>query len=380
MIFIKKVALRLAAIALMLGSAYPFILAFSAETDFAETGYIICALILLIAGLVLWQFSDQKSYNAWNDTVKLITGTSGLTIEDVFEAFKDLDTVLGKPWLGNIQTIRGKCMIFGPNADGEYVYLQSRGKNSMHLAFSNFTSFIKPPEKEQWRLTPEPEQPIPEDVDSILRYRFASLFILPELVDRITRFKDTGSADLAPMDGQMPKDMYLFYEEFRWLGQDFFLYDTQQNKRMKIVSPMPCKTFTLSDMEDGTQVFKLTKKIFHIMPHYDLYERGIKIGRIKKKLVLHHDHFIGNTRYGKLELKKMNAMVGQNYQVTIDNKPIGTIARNLNINLVDMIFDNYVLTVNAPEYLPLMTAMAIMAARERRRDQMPVLDAVDLAR
>jgi len=72
-------------------------------------------------------------------------------------------------------------------------------------------------------------------------------------------------------------------------------------------------------------------------------------------------------------------MLGQNYQVTIDNQPIGTIARNLNINLKNMIFDNYVLTVNAPKSLLLMTAMAIMTARERSRDQMSVGDAVDLA-
>ncbi|OEU69417.1 MAG: hypothetical protein BA863_13130, partial [Desulfovibrio sp. S3730MH75] len=201
------------------------------------------------------------------------------------------------------------------------------------------------------------------------RYKFSATYMLPVLVQKISQFRDKKSADLTPILLDKDVQIYMFDEEFRWTGQDFYLCDPQGNQEMRIVSQIPYKTFNIYDAESEENIFTLTKRIFHILPHYDMYANGQKIGRIKKTLCLHHDYFVADTIYGKLELKKMNAMFGANYQVMIDGAPIGTIAEKMNLNIANVLFDNYVLTVNDPKYLVLMAAMSVMAARESRRDQ-----------
>lgn len=369
----KKMLIRIISISLIILSVYIFTFIFEAESNLGENGYIILFTIVLIAGIVIWQFADENSYNTWVDTVKLISDTEGLTVETIFEAFKELDTVLGKPWLAEaaLLSLKVKCLVFGPNIDGEFIYLYPVTSNSMSLNFSDDPSFIAPLDGEDWPLL-EHEQTLqePNDTDTIIRHRFSTAYIMSDLVGKIQYFRDTGEVDLKPVGVETEKDIYLFDEEFTWNGQDFYLYDSHMNMRMQITAPIPCKTFTITDLDNDAKIFKITKRIFHILPHYDMYEDGVKIGRIKKKLVLHHDHFIANTVYGKLELVKLNAMIGQNYQITIDKKPIGTIARNLDLKIDNVVFDNYVLTVNDPQFLSLITAMGVMVARETSRDRL----------
>jgi hypothetical protein len=63
--------------------------------------------------------------------------------------------------------------------------------------------------------------------------------------------------------------------------------------------------------------------------------------------------------------------------VKLDGKQIGTVARKLNIDLGNIIFDNFVISVRDPRYLPLMAGMAVMVARQAQRDK--VETAVTLA-
>jgi len=376
--YLKSLLIKLLLWAATLGSfglcCYYFYVGFIAETDSEMTLYITYATLLLIGSITCLQFACTSLYNSMNDMVKMVTNPKEVGLDAVFEAFKELDTALGKPWIGKVKPIRNNVIIFGPNADGEYVYIDTFGKGSINVAFNAIPSYIRPRKEDEWRLE---AAPVPETLADVIRYRFVTACILPELAKRVQEFVDTGIADLTPLGIDQNEEIYIFDEEFSWVGQEFHLFDVDENEKLAVHALVPCKTFSITEPGGEEELFGLTKRIFHIMPTYDLFDRGRKIGRLKKRFIFDHVHFVGDTTLGRLELRSMNATIGSNYQVKIDGKQVGTVARKLNIELGNVIFDNFIISVSAPRFLPLMAAMAVMVARQAQRDK--VETAVTLA-
>ena len=55
--------------------------------------------------------------------------------------------------------------------------------------------------------------------------------------------------------------------------------------------------------------------------------------------------------------------------MTLNGRMLGAIMEDMQFTLHNIVFDNSVLMVYDRDYLPLMTAMAIMVAREIARDE-----------
>ena len=368
-LILTKVALWACTIGTLVLSVYCFVVVFSTDIESQYNLYITYGTLLLIASFTFLQFACASIYNEMNDTVKTATNKNGVGLDQIFEAFKDLETCFGKPWRGKLKPLGNKAILFGPNSEGEYIYVHAFGKGRVSIAQNDQPSYILPKKRDEWRLEVTEAPDVPDRLDDIIRYQFVTASILPELTRRIQEFLDTGIADLSPMGIGKSELVYIFNEEFTWNGQDFSLFDTDGNEEIRVVAPIPCKTFRLFEPQSGEEVFMLTKRIFHIMPTYDLFESGRKIGRMKKRLIFHHKHFVAETPRGKLEMRNMNATIGSNYQVRLGGKQIGTVARILNVELSNIVFDNYVISVTAREFLPLMAAMGVMAAREAQRDK-----------
>ncbi len=332
-----------------------------------DTFNIVIATLLIIAAITLFQFSSQNVYNSFNDVVKAIFDTNGVTLQEVYDYFKDMETVLGKPWLGKIKTIKGQSIIFGPNEDDEFIYIHGYGNESFFVSFSSSTDFIVAPQKEKWRLK-QNNVDIENDID-IIRYKFGSACLLQQLTDRITAFVETKEAETSSLGLGTEEKIYLLYEDFKFTGQNFVLCDVDEKEILGVSSIFPNFTFHIREPEHKEDLFRLKKRFFHIMPHYDFYENGYRTGRIEKKIVFHHTYFAGDTSYGKLELRSMNAMFGANYQVFLNGNQIGTIASNLNINLSNIIFNNFVIAVTDERYRTLMTALTVIAAQQQKSDR-----------
>ncbi|WP_320171232.1 hypothetical protein [Maridesulfovibrio sp.] len=347
-------------------SCYYFYVGFIVDTDSEMTLYVTYATLLLIASITCLQFACTSLYNSMNDGVKMVNNPKEVGLDAIFEAFRELETSLGKPWIGKIKSIRNKVIIFGPNADGEYIYIDTFGKGSINVAFSDRPSFIRFGEADKWRLEAQAQ---PESLEDIIRYTFVTACILPELAQRVQEFVDTGIADLTTLGIDRNEELYIFDEDFSWTGQEFTLFDVEENEKLEVKALVPCKTFSITEPGGEKELFSLTRRIFHFMPTYDLFKEGQKIGRFKKRFIFHHVHFVGDTTIGKLELRSMNATLGSNYQVKLDGKQVGTVARQLNINLGNVVFDNFVISAGRAEYLPLMAGMAVVVARQAQRDK-----------
>lgn len=72
---------------------------------------------------------------------------------------------------------------------------------------------------------------------------------------------------------------------------------------------------------------------------------------------------------GRLELIEYAGTIGRNFKVTLNDRMLGTIMENLEFTLHNVVFDNSVIIAYDKEYLPILTAMAVMVARELARDE-----------
>ena len=72
---------------------------------------------------------------------------------------------------------------------------------------------------------------------------------------------------------------------------------------------------------------------------------------------------------GTLKLVEHAGSPGRNFLVTLNGRTLGAIMDDLELNMQNVTFDNSVLIVYDEKYVPLLTAMAVMVARELARDE-----------
>ena len=189
--------------------------------------------------------------------------------------------------------------------------------------------------------------------------------MVDDLRDRFLLFKQ--HRPIPPMPEYKQGTLYRFDEDFRWTGQDFTLRDIDGNPVYKVTGALPLKTFQIYDARDGTERMRMTKRIFHILPHYDFYRDGEKIGTLRKQLDLMHDRYVMRTDEGKIMLQNVTATMGENFQVRRNGEIIGTIAEKLNLSLENIVFDNFVIHARYTRDDLLLTALAVMVARGQAR-------------
>ncbi len=331
-----------------------------------EVPIMILGTLIMIAGVVMFLMSSDKAYNESVSSVRKMSNSRNISINDFYQAFKDQDTTLGTPWLGKITTIKHKCLIFGPTEEGSILYLHKM-LGSFYLSEST-AGWIAGPDEELWRLNPREKNPNFLSDEDIISYSFLAHSALDDIFVVLQEFCQTGRITNFNSNSTAGK-IYRFDEDFKLSGQAFYLRDFDGNPIYEIEATYPLKTFHLRDLRTGEEILKITKRLLHMTDHYDFYLNGKPYASFKQKVNLMFDQFLMDTPDGKFEMKSINDKVGINYTVKRNGTIIATIADRFNFTAHNIVFDNFVLQVREEKYLPLITAFAAMAAREARRDQ-----------
>lgn len=324
---------------------------------------IVLGTLVLIAGCATWLMSSPEAYNSVSDEIQMIACNPPKTIETVYEAYKMLNTPLGSPYLATFKTAKQKMLVFGPDQNHQYLYFWlNKSGTAGYLGFSFLTWAIKK------RLT-EPLIPMQNYENNLADYIcFNSDVILlkKQLGENLKHYMKTG--EVLPLPHVQSSEVYTFTEDFKLTGQHFTLCDMKQNPVYEIDGTMPLKSFHIYD-QSHNEVFKVTKELLNLLPTYRFYLKGELYGRLEKKFSFVKDRFTMETTEGILKLEELAGYIGHNYGVYMNEKPIGFIMDDLSINVKNLVFDNSVVIAYEPDYLPVLTAMAIMAAREIARDE-----------
>lgn len=328
------------------------------------TFWIAVGTVVLIVGIAIFMMGSPADYNASTDAARMIAMDREREIREFYEAFKEIQTPLGSAWLGSFYTSFYETMIFGPDARGQYIYFYLNGKGDIgYIGYSFLDGFIKK------RLT-EPLYPPMKDLGADtaghLCYHTDVFFFRDWLKESIEAFLKTGKA--LPFVTSKPSQVYTFTEDFKLTGQHFNVQDKEENTVYVVDGTLPLISLHIYDTQQ-TEVFRMTKEIGHALATYRFFYKGEPYGVLEKQLTFVRDKFAMETREGKLELIEYAGTIGHNFRVMLNGRMFGAIMDDMDITIQNMVWDNAFLIVYEEEYLPLMTAMAVMVTRELARDE-----------
>ena len=329
-----------------------------------STVWISVGTVVLIIGIAVFMMGSPKDYDAMTDTFTMIGFDRKWDIREFYEAFKEIQTPLGSGYLGRFISSPYDTLIFGPDLRGQYIYFYLDGSHEVgYIGYSFLKSFISK------RLT-EPVYPPKEnlgaDTAGHLCYHTDIFFFKDWLKESIEQFAKTGEP--LPFTISAPSEIYTFTEDFKLTGQHFEVQDKDKNTVYVVDGTVPLINLRIFDPQQN-EIFRMTKEVGHALATYRFFYRGEPYGVLEKQLTFVRDKFAMDTSDGKLELTEYAGTIGHNFKVTLDGRLIGAIMDDMDITIQNVIWDNAFLIVYEKEYLPLITAMAVMVTRELARDK-----------
>ena len=342
---------------------------FLAADNFSFRGALVFT-ILLIEGIAMFIIAYVNGYNSMIDGMQIVEGMED-DIDKLYNKFKDVDTPFGRPWVGTINPGGMKCLIYGPTENGTFLY----------GCYEMGTFFFGENENEQCiDQTHIEEHRLHKNVGGKNNelgeiYDLAAMTYPARYQAMFENYVKTGIASWTEGDTETEPEgsMYVFDERFKLTGQKYHLVDMDGNNVYDLEGTIPLKDFYIRDSHDGSELFRISKRLIHVFPHYDFYSMGEKYGSIRQEVKLSHDIFSMKTVEGKLVMKQVTATIGDNYAVYMDGRLIGTLSEKISLKMHDIVFDNFVLKVFDEHFKPLLTALAIMAEREQVRDRNGVI-------
>ena len=113
---LSAIAFRAAAVLLIL-----FGIAFAVWKQISVPSVMITAM-LLIESICMWKLGDGSNpFNTLTPEIQAVPGLR-IPIPQLQEAFAGVETQLGYPWVGKVETIRQDAIIYGPSEDGFFIY------------------------------------------------------------------------------------------------------------------------------------------------------------------------------------------------------------------------------------------------------------------
>lgn len=324
--------------------------------------------LLLIEAISFFMLGKGSVYNEAVDGMQVVPDLH-TPVDELFEAFKDVDTPYGRPWKGHVKYVDGDCMIYGPTRDGSFLYgYYSFGK--FFVGESGYCEFLEEEDIEKHTVDVvignghenDETAPLYNLVGRLYPAMYRSMF---------TAYAQTGKAEWKYgflSEGNGAK-VYTFDERFAWFHQIYHLIDENGNNVFDVKGTAPFKTFKLLDSNSGREVLLMTKRLLRPLPRYDFYLEGKFYGSMRQRAKIWRDEFKMDTADGVLKLREISVTIGTNYAVYLNERLIGTLSENLNLQIRNIVFDNFTISVFDEKYLPVLTAMGIMAERELVRDR-----------
>lgn len=355
----KRIVLRTLCVALCAVGLY-----IAWRDDFNGRG-IIVATMLIIQGVTAWIISDAKTYNAAMDGMKQVPSMTA-PLDEVFRAFEHVETPLGFPWMGKVQSIDDPCIIYGPSQAGSFLYCWYH-TGEFCVSECDDASWLDEAEAEKHRVHTSWDR----DADALGALYHLTAKLLPDFYWNM--FEDYAVNHVAEckfLDGfrDLQPDVYLFNEQFAITEKDYELQDLDGNVRYLLHGSIPFKTFTLADAESGEEVFRITRRLLHALPNYDLYHYGEEYGRVAKQFDLTHESFKVDTPDGLLEMRNFSTTLTDQFVVYLDDYLIGTISERTTLHIRDLIYDNFVIMAFEPKHVPLMAVLTVMLESFKERD------------
>ncbi len=299
--------------------------------------FIMGGITLLLAFGIFWNRGGgtRNDRSIYEKVVK-----TDMSIDEIYEKLKDLDTPLGRPWIAEHKGFPGDSIVFGPCSFKDCVVI-SRVKNNIDVKHVTRLENIIRKEEDEYRFenlvdTNEAEV-TPARYAVFAGFKLASVMLVRHLAELIGKMSGERGAAV-PED----LDMYRFYYHNSSEG---YFRDSDGNDVLRVETSL--RPFTAKVLDtDGNEMASVVPHAFDKKGYplesagFELFSDGEHFGEIKRFRDSGGEGFVADTDAGVFRISLfpscMKARISNNYTIEHEGKLKAVIGGSPNL-----LFDEY---------------------------------------
>lgn len=327
--------------------------------------FIALGVICLALGIVGFYLSNDKNYTHFVDNIRVVNWENAKDLTEIYEDFKDLDTPLGKPWMGKIMLAADKAIIFGPNKCREYVYIyKNKENNKLIIADNDVVDFIIAGEDDAYRL--DCETHINEDYKVSISRMMDAGFLVEDLVKILLDYKDKNISPTSYKGFNRRNHLYILKEDKLENNNRCSVRNLDDKKILEIECDSPFSTLKTLDLNNN-EIFKISKQEYDKTNTFYKFTYKNKFYGILIKEDKSLNTYSFNTKDGDIKMHGVNSLMADNYRINVNGENVATIAEELHLKQNDNPFDNFIISIENKKYLHLVAAFAVLTIKEECR-------------
>jgi len=295
--------------------------------------WIIGGIILLLAFGIFWnrgggKFNDRSIYE------KVVK--TDLSISDIYEKVKDIDTPLGRAWIGQHKGFEGDSIIFGPNAFKDCVII-SRTAKLIDIKHITLLDNIIRKEEDEYRfrdfVNADGAEVTPEKYAIFVSFKIASVMLIKHLLEIVEDMADG-------IEPRIPSDLDIFSFYYHNSSEGCFR-DKDGNDLLKVESTYSPFTARVLDADGAEEMASVVPRSYNgkgvvtDSDVYDMFADGEHFGTITRERRNGGDCFVANTDAGTFDIDIFPAVrranVSCNYTIKQGGKLKAVIGGSPNI-------------------------------------------------
>ena len=283
--------------------------------------FIMGGITLLLAFGIFWNRGGGKR-NDRSIYEKIVK--TDMSIAELYEKLRDLDTPLGKPWIAEHKGFPGDSIVFGPCSFKDCVVI-SRGKNFIDVKHVTRLDNIIRKEEDEYRfdnlVNPEEAEVTPERYAVFAGFKLASVMLVKHLTELIEHLD-------SDRDAKVPEtlDFYRFYYHNSVEG---YFRDSDGNDVLRVETSLRPFTAKVFDT-DGNEMASIVPHALDSKGYpaesagFELFSDGEHFGEIRRFKDSHGEGFEADTDAGVFRMTLfpscMKAKISCNYTIEHDGK------------------------------------------------------------
>lgn len=283
--------------------------------------FIMGGITLLLAFGVFWNRGGGKRIDR-SIYEKVIA--SDLSITELYEKLRDLDTPLGKPWIAEHKGFPGESIVFGPCSFKDCVVI-SRDKNRIDVKHVTRLENIIRKEEDEYRfenlVNPEEAEVTPERYAVFAGFKLASVMLVKHLTELIGKIQ-------AEETVKVPENLD-FYRFYYHNSAEGYFRDSDGNDVLRVetsLRPFTAKVYDVDGNEMASVVpHALDKKGYpDESAGFELISDGEHFGEIRRFRDSRSEGFEADTDAGVFRMilfpACMKARISCNYMIEHEGK------------------------------------------------------------
>lgn len=328
---------------------------------------IIFALVILLAILFFsvgkWTFSGIAvlvaaamymnagggDFNSRNLYEKKVENQKGWTLDQLYRMLTDMNTPLGRCWVGSRKESQEPCIVFGPAPFKDYILITVNEKE-IGLVSGTEVEHLVYPESEAWRfqeiIDTENLEVTPKRYSAFAGDKVITAVLMSDLADQISNLMK----DASPLPEEL--DMFTLYH---YNSHDTTVRDLEENCYARTSTAFDPLSIVIYDM-DGNETAKVTGDLKNRAAGFKVQIGEEDYGTIYCDKNSKQDAYYLEGADGMFRLESFRAVrranVGMNYTLTLDGEIKAVLASSPRIRFTSTgLIENDVICSFDNEYL-----------------------------